>query len=108
MRLLMGSFFSSMRCRSETFMTSPTSSKNPSWQIRLAQVRAEFFERGESVAEWSRRHGFRANAVYQVLSGHTAASRGNAHQIAVALGLKGPSSVQSKPSAASFKAEEPM
>lgn len=108
MHLFEAVFLFSMRHLSESSMTEPSSSGNTAWQIRLARVRADFFDRGESVAEWSRKHGFRANAVYQVLSGHNAASRGNAHRIAVALGLKGPSSHQLKPPVMSSGTEEQM
>lgn len=55
------------------------------------RIREDFYQRGESVAEWSRHHGFRAGAVYRVLSGQSLAARGNAHKIAVALGVKGKS-----------------
>lgn len=54
----------------------------------LNRVRLGFFERGETIAAWSREHGFEPDAVYQVISGRTLAVRGNAHRIAVALGIK--------------------
>jgi len=54
----------------------------------VRQARAAFHERGESIAEWAREHGFSASAVYQVLSGRSLALRGEAHRIAVELGLK--------------------
>lgn len=57
-------------------------------QSELIRVKDEFFRRGESVAEWSAKHGFTTNSVYQVLSGRCQASRGESHRIAVALGLK--------------------
>lgn len=70
-------------------MPSPqTSSQRSALMQELTKVREDFYLRGESVAEWSRQHGFRPNAVYRVLSGHSLAARGNAHRIAVALGLK--------------------
>ncbi|WP_082680382.1 hypothetical protein [Paucibacter sp. KCTC 42545] len=53
------------------------------------RIREDFYQRGESVAEWSRHHGFRPGAVYRVLSGQSLAARGNSHRIAVALGVKG-------------------
>ena len=65
-----------------------TSSGNRSQQVELARVRAGFIQRGESIADWARQHGFPPNAVYQVLSGYTCGVRGTAHQIAVALGVK--------------------
>lgn len=81
---------------------------NPSepfnWEAQFARARAGFFQRGESIAEWARKHGFRPNAVYQVLNGHALPSRGQAHQIAVALGVKPSPDGQQFPS----KKEEPM
>ena len=85
-----------------------TSSGNRSQQVELARVRAGFVQRGESIADWARQHGFPPNAVYQVLSGYTSGMRGTAHQIAVALGVK---AVLGEPlsadAAAPFK-EQPM
>lgn len=81
-------YFPSMQRPSKTIMTAQTASEDPNWPARLVQARTGFFDRGESVAEWARKHGFRANAVYQVLNGHAMPSRGNAHRIAVALGIK--------------------
>lgn len=52
------------------------------------QVKAEFEANGKSISQWAEANGFRANAVYQVLNGFTKANRGQAHQIAVALGIK--------------------
>lgn len=60
-------------------------------EINAAQVaaaRAAFYERGEDVASWARSHGFRPASVYRLLAGHSRARRGEAHLIAVALGLK--------------------
>lgn len=54
----------------------------------LSSARAAFVARGESVAEWSRAHGFDPNLVYQVLNGHCQGRRGASHRIALALGLK--------------------
>lgn len=52
------------------------------------QVRQEFFNRGETFASWAKKHGFKSNRVAQVLNGQTKAKWGEAHKIAVALGLK--------------------
>lgn len=57
----------------------------------LSQARQRFESRGESIAEWSRNHGFSRHLVYAVLSGRCVAKRGQAHHIAVALSLKPPS-----------------
>lgn len=69
-------------------MNSHDLSKKSAWLQQIARVREDFFARGLTVAEWSREHGFPPNAVYRVLSGHSLAMRGNAHKIAVALGVK--------------------
>lgn len=63
-------------------------SNETTWEAQVARARADFVKRGESIADWSRRHGFQPNAVYQVLGGYTQAMRGNGHRIAVALGIK--------------------
>ena len=52
------------------------------------QVRAEFEEYGVSVSEWARQRGFSQQLVYQIIAGRRLATRGQSHQIAVALGLK--------------------
>ena len=52
------------------------------------QVQREFREAGISVAEWARVHGFDRNAVVDVLRGHRQGNFGEAHRVAVALGLK--------------------
>lgn len=52
------------------------------------EVKAEFADRGESVAEWAKRHGFRPQYVYDLLNGRTVGTRGMAHRAAVMLGLK--------------------
>jgi gp16 family phage-associated protein len=55
---------------------------------KLHQVKARFEAEGVSVAEWARRQGFDARLVYRVLDGSVKGTRGEAHRIAVALGLK--------------------
>lgn len=53
------------------------------------KARKELFDqRGETVADWAKAHGFDARLVYAVLAGRLAAKRGQAHHIAIALGLK--------------------
>jgi gp16 family phage-associated protein len=54
----------------------------------LETVRQRFFLRGETVAGWARANSFDQRQVYAVLSGRNKATRGRAHVIAVALGLK--------------------
>lgn len=43
---------------------------------------------GKTVASWAKEHGFSERAVRAVISGHNKGNYGQAHQIAVALGLK--------------------
>ena len=52
------------------------------------QIRAAFVAEGTTITTWAEAHGFRREDVYAALSGRTRGTRGKAHQIAVALGLK--------------------
>ncbi|MEQ1686719.1 MAG: DNA-binding protein [Burkholderiaceae bacterium] len=52
------------------------------------QVQREFREAGISLAEWARAHGFERMTVVDVLRGHRLGNYGEAHRVAVALGLK--------------------
>ena len=52
------------------------------------QVKQRFKQRGINVTKWAEEHGFKRNAVYRVLNGFDKAHYGQAHDIAVALGLK--------------------
>jgi len=63
----------------------------------VADVRQDFFERGETVTGWASRHGFERHAVYAVLSGRTVGRRGAAHRIAVALGIKAAPDLRPEP-----------
>lgn len=54
----------------------------------LVNVRQAFSEAGLVVSDWADAHGFRRESVYAVLSGRSKGRRGEAHRIAVALGLK--------------------
>lgn len=56
-----------------------------------AQVKARFRERGITVTQWAAKHNFRREAVYRVIGGQDKGNFGQAHHIAVALGLKVPS-----------------
>lgn len=51
-------------------------------------VRAEFKRTGVSIAQWSLANGFSTNMVFEVLAGRKKGIRGQAHKIAVKLGLK--------------------
>jgi gp16 family phage-associated protein len=47
-----------------------------------------FFTDGQQISDWAQAHGFNRDLVYGVLAGRTKGQRGEAHRIAVALGLK--------------------
>ena len=50
--------------------------------------RALFVAQGQTITEWADAHGYPRNKVYQVLGGQLRAKWGEAHRIAVDLGLK--------------------
>lgn len=53
------------------------------------QVKAEFAQRGISVAQWARVHKVHRQLVYEILRcKYRQCSRGDSHRIAVLLGLK--------------------
>lgn len=52
------------------------------------QVRQDFAARGESFAEFARKHGLSQSTVNEVLAGRKKGRRGEAHRAAVLLGLK--------------------
>ena len=56
--------------------------------LTLQDVRNAFVNGGISVSDWADAHGFRRENVYALLSGRTRGRRGQAHEIAAALGLK--------------------
>lgn len=58
-----------------------------------AQVREEFASKGWSISAWARQHGYSSNMVIAILADNEAnprlkCLRGDAHNIAVQLGLK--------------------
>lgn len=53
-----------------------------------AQVRAEFLRTGKAISVWAREHGFSQSLVFEVLRGRLKGRRGQAHEVAVLLGLK--------------------
>lgn len=57
-------------------------------EAMLNRVRRELEEAGISVAEWSRANGFTRATVVDVLLGRRAGHHGEAHRVAIALGLK--------------------
>jgi len=52
------------------------------------QVREQFRQAGKTITTWALENGYRRNAVYRVLNGQDKAHYGQAHDIAVKLGLK--------------------
>lgn len=52
------------------------------------EVRAEFKRKGVSIASWATANNLNVNMVFEVLSGRKKGIRGQAHKIAVLLGLK--------------------
>lgn len=53
-----------------------------------AEARAEFAHKGLSIAAWARAHGVGRSLVYEVLAGRKKCIRGDAHKVAVLLGMK--------------------
>lgn len=65
------------------YMVSPkNSTRTP------AEAKAWLSEFGVSVAEWAQIHGFPKETVYSVLSGRNRGMRGQAFDVAVALGIR--------------------
>jgi len=52
------------------------------------EVKRELAERGIAVNEWARQMGYSPGLVHQVLAGRLKCVRGQAHDVAVVLGLK--------------------
>ena len=67
-----------------------TSAKLLDMQVLLTptEVRQAFDEDGVSLADWAKTNGFAPGVVYAVLSGRVRGTRGEAHRVAVALGLR--------------------
>lgn len=52
------------------------------------EVHAEFTASGLSIAEWALKNGYSPKTVYDVLQRRRMGRRGEAHNVAVALGIK--------------------
>ncbi|MCP5016074.1 MAG: DNA-binding protein [Ketobacter sp.] len=52
------------------------------------EVRDELKSKGISISQWAAANGFSVNMVFEVLAGRKKGVRGQAHNIAVKLGLK--------------------
>lgn len=57
-------------------------------EVTPDQVKARFRQRGETISQWARDQGYKPNKVIRVLNGFDKGHRGDAHVIAVKLGLK--------------------
>lgn len=55
---------------------------------QLSKARAAITDSGESIAAWARRNNFDLQITGHVLRGSLKATRGEAHRVAVALGLR--------------------
>ncbi len=51
------------------------------------QIKQQFKQKGITITEWAKEHGFRREYVYFVLNGQVKAHYGKGHRIARALGL---------------------
>jgi gp16 family phage-associated protein len=52
------------------------------------QARADLDRKGQSIADFSRKHGLNKNLVSDLLNGRKKGKRGEAHKAAVLLGIK--------------------
>lgn len=67
----------------------PASVDNVQPELRTAEQAKEWFNfNGMSVAEFARTNGFSESLVGQILNGHKTTTRGQVHNIAIALGIK--------------------
>lgn len=62
------------------------------------EARNWFYDKGISLTDWARDHGYPRQAVYAVLSGRSRCTRGRGHQIAIDLGMKRPTEADASPS----------
>ncbi|MES1938443.1 DNA-binding protein [Salinisphaera hydrothermalis] len=62
----------------------------------LASAQKWFRDNGVPVSAWADARGFARQTVYAVLAGRSPAIRGEAHRVAVALGLKPAASVAAR------------
>jgi gp16 family phage-associated protein len=54
----------------------------------IEEVRTEFAKTGTSISAWARENGVQARTVFYVLNSGGKAYRGEAHKVAVLLGIK--------------------
>lgn len=55
----------------------------------IQQVKDDFSSTGKSIAEWARENNFSPDLVYRILKTNKIPKRGESHNIAVKLGIKG-------------------
>ncbi len=83
--LLIGS---NIRIKLNSFALFHMNANNSALPKTADTVRKELNERGESIADFSRRFGLSESTVHQVLNGRNKGTRGEAHRAAVLLGMK--------------------
>jgi gp16 family phage-associated protein len=54
----------------------------------IEEIRKDFERRGKTFRDWAREHGVSDRIVYGVIHGRFKGRRGQAHRVAVLLGLK--------------------
>ena len=52
------------------------------------QLKAQFRASGQTFSQWARDHGYRPQQVLRLINGFDKGHRGQAHEIAVALGIE--------------------
>lgn len=52
------------------------------------QIKTKFRMRGQTISQWARDHGYKPAKVIRVLNGFDKGNYGQAHEIAVKLGMK--------------------
>lgn len=56
--------------------------------MTLEQVKNDFANRGETFSGWAKAHNYKYATVLAVINGTNKGRRGEAHKVAMALGLK--------------------
>lgn len=54
----------------------------------IEEVKKEFFDKGITVKDWAKEHGFNPDIVYKIFHNNRVPIRGISHKIAVKLGIK--------------------
>jgi gp16 family phage-associated protein len=76
-------------------------------QAARQAIKDWFDANGLSITEWAAARGYKRDQVYAVLNGRTSGRRGQAHAIAVALGLKAESMLTMQQALAVAASEQP-